>query len=388
METKQNETKQVEQKKGKPAKRKWKNPFTSNRFKRGGMSTLLSVVFIAIVVAVNVGVTALTDRFPSLDIDMTAQGLNTLSDQAMEIAKSVDKDTTITLIGTEEGYDSNSVYSTYSSYGIESSQVSNLARRLAEANSHIKVEFVDPDTNPTFISEYADDNLTTGKVMVQTERRHRVLTVTDLFTIEQDQTTGGYSTYSMVDSALAGALELVNMEDVPVFTIATGHGEMLTSDNMASFISMLEDQNFEVQEIDLLTESIPEGTQVLMLPTPTTDYSEAEVDKLREYLNNSTNPEALTLLATSNPTQGSMPNYEAFLEEWGIRVEEGVVAETNTDRMALADAYGVLVDPSEDYLSGNTYDRLVSYYSAPITKLFDANNGISTCGPPATAPMW
>ena len=181
-----------------------------------------------------------------------------------------------------------------------------------------------------------------------------------------------------MDSALAGALELVNMEDVPVFTIATGHGEMLTSDNMASFISMLEDQNFEVQEIDLLTESIPEGTQVLMLPTPTTDYSEAEVDKLREYLNNTTNPEALTLLATSNPTQGSMPNYEAFLEEWGIRVEEGVVAETNTDRMALADAYGVLVDPSEDYLSGNTYDRLVSYYSAPITKLFDANNGIST----------
>ena len=45
-------------------------------------------------------------------------------------------------------------------------------------------------------------------MMVQTERRHRVLTVTDLFTIEQDQTTGGYNTYSMVDSALAGALEL------------------------------------------------------------------------------------------------------------------------------------------------------------------------------------
>ena len=42
METKQNETKQVEQKKGKPAKRKWKNPFTSNRFKRGGMSTPVS----------------------------------------------------------------------------------------------------------------------------------------------------------------------------------------------------------------------------------------------------------------------------------------------------------------------------------------------------------
>ena len=358
METKQTEVKQNGAKK--PAPKKGKNPFRSNKFKRGGMATLMTVVFVAIVIVLNVVVSALAERFPSMDIDMTAQGLNTLSDQAIEIAQSIDEDTTIYLIGSEDAYENNQIYS---SYGLEYSQVASLARRLAEANSHIKVEFVDPDTNPTFISEYADEDLSTGKVMVQTERRHRVLTVTDLF---------------MVDSALAGALELVNMEDVPVFTIATGHGEMLTSDNMASFISMLEDQNFEVQEIDLLTESIPEGTQVLMLPTPTTDYSEAEVDKLREYLNNTTNPEALTLLATSNPTQGSMPNYEAFLEEWGIRVEEGVVAETNTDRMALADAYGVLVDPSEDYLSGNTYDRLVSYYSAPITKLFDANNGIST----------
>ena len=81
-----------------------------------------------------------------------------------------------------------------------------------------------PIPTPTFISEYADEDLSTGKAMVQTERRHRVLTVTDLFTIEQDQTTGGYNTYSMVDSALAGALELVNMEDVPVFTIATATG--------------------------------------------------------------------------------------------------------------------------------------------------------------------
>ena len=117
---------------------------------------------------------------------------------------------------------------------------------------------------------------------------------------------------------------------------------------------------------------------MLMLPTPTTDYSEAEVDKLREYLNNTTNPEALTLLATSNPTQGSMPNYEAFLEEWGIRVEEGVVAETNTDRMALADALRRAGGPLGRLPLRKHLRRLVSYYSAPITKLFDANNGIST----------
>ena len=51
------------------------------------MSTLLSVVFIAIVVAVNVGVTVLTDRFPLWTIDMTAQGLNTFPTRPWRLRK-------------------------------------------------------------------------------------------------------------------------------------------------------------------------------------------------------------------------------------------------------------------------------------------------------------
>lgn len=381
METKQTEVNTQTQNTGAPKKapKKFKNPFRSNKFKRGGMATLLTVVFIAIVVALNVVATALTDRFPSLDIDMTAQGLNTLSDQALEIAKGVEQETTIYLIGTEEGYDSNQIYA---SYGLEYSQVANLARRLAEANSKIKVEFVDPDSNPEFISQYAEDNLTTGKVLVKTEARHRVLTVTDLYSIEQDQTTGATNSYSMVDSALAGALEVVNMDNVLIFAIATGHDELLNTSNMASFISMMEDQNFEVQEVDLLTQDLPEGTQVLMLPTPTTDYSTEELDKIRAYLNDTTQENPLTVLTTTYPTQGEMPNFDAFLEEWGVRVQEGVVAETDTNQMAIADVTAVLVDHDEEFLSGNTYDRLVSYYSSPLELLFEANNSVSTY------PLW
>ena len=318
MDTKQTEIKQA----GAPKapKKKGKNPFASNKFKRGSMATLMTVVFIAIVVVVNVLATALTERFPSMDIDMTAQKVNTLSDQALEIAKSVEQKTTIYLIGSEDAYENNQIYTTY---GLEYSQVASLSKRLAEANGNISVQFVDPDTNPTFISQYSEESLTTGKVMVQTEKRYRVLSVSDLFSIEQDQTTGDYNTYSMVDSALAAALELVNMDNVPVMAIATGHSERLTSSNMSSFISMMEKQNFQVEEFDLLTEEIPENTQILMLPTPTTDYSAEEVDKLRTYLNDTTTDVPITLLATAYPSQGEMPNYAAFLEEWGVKVNTG-----------------------------------------------------------------
>ncbi len=73
-----------------------------------------------------------------------------------------------------------------------------------------------------------------------------------------------------------------------------------------------------------------------------------------------------------------MPNLTAFLEEWGVSVESGVVAETDTGRMVVSDSTGVLVTPTDDILENNSYDRLVSYYSAPLELLFEANNDIST----------
>ena len=62
---------------------------------------------------------------------------------------------------------------------------------------------------------------TTGKVMVKTDKRHKTLAVTDLFSIQQDSSTGQYNYYSKVDGALANALYLVNLDTVPVVAFAT-----------------------------------------------------------------------------------------------------------------------------------------------------------------------
>ena len=363
------------EKKEKKQKQPGKKLFNMNKVKRGGVTTLMTVVFIAIVIVLNVVVSALTQRFPSMDIDLTAEGLNTLSDQAMDVAKSVDEETTIYLIGSEEAYRDNQLYT---DYGIEYSQVANLAERLQEANPLISVRFMDPDTNPDFISEHAEDYLISGKVMVETEKRSRVLTVNDLFSLQQDQTTGMTVGYSMVDSALAGALEMVNLDEVPVLTIATGHDEILNSENLAGFLSLMEDQNFEVQEIDIMVDEIPEETQILMLPTPNTDYTDEEIQKLRDFVNDEEREEALTLLVTTLPNQAELPKLAGFLEEWGVAVEPGVVAETDSSRVAVANGSYVLVDASEDMLEDGNYTRLVAPSSSPLSLLFSGNDGIST----------
>lgn len=168
---------------------------------------MFTVVFIAVIIVINVLVSALTTRFPSMNFDLTKEGLNTLSDEATDVAKEIVNETTIYIIGSEDAIRGDEVYSNYS---LKYSQVANLADRLHELNDKIKVEYIDPDMNPQFISDYAGDSLTTGKVMVKTDKRHKTLAVTDLFSIQQDSSTGQYNYYSKVDGALANALYLVN----------------------------------------------------------------------------------------------------------------------------------------------------------------------------------
>lgn len=374
-----NEETSVKPQPEKPAKKKSSvaKALRSNKFKHGSMATLMSVIFIAIVVLVNILVGAVTERFPSLNIDLTAEKMNSLSDQAIDIAKGVNAETAIYLIGSEDAYLKNqNVY--YSNYGLELGQVVNLANKLKETNSKISVQFIDPDTNPTFISEYPDETLTTGTVLVKTEKRYKVLSISDLFSVQSNSTTGARETYSKVDSALAAALEVVNMDKVPVLTLATGHGEMLTSDAIGSFTSMMEKENFQIREIDILTEEIPEDTQILMLPTPTTDYAEEEIEKMREFLDDKEDTEGRTILVTFHTTQTEMPHLASFLEEWGIGVEEGMVAETDSSRIALRNASYVLVDNTDDILSDNTYSNLLAAASRPISLLFKNSGDIVT----------
>mgnify|MGYP002625056711 CR=1 FL=1 len=348
----------------------------SDKFKRGGMATLMSVVFVAIIVVLNLLVGLLQDRFPSLNIDLTAQHLNTLSDQAAEIARGVSNDTTIYLVGQEDNYRKDKLYS---SYGIQYSQVANLADRLRETNSKIHVEFIDPDLNPTFISSHSEDTLTSGCLVVETEKRHKAVYPDDLFSITTNRTTGAAEIYSKADSALAAALEFVNMEDVPLLTLATGHNEILTSDNLGSFLDAMEAQNFEVREINILTDEIPAETQILMIATPTTDYTVEEIAKLQAYMNDDARAEDLTLLVTCHPTQGTLPNLAGFLEEWGVRVEEGGIMETDQSRMASGSPTYVMVNAQQDeILAGNTYNYLVAASCSPLTVLFSGNGDVAT----------
>ena len=171
----------------------------SHKGKYRGISLAMTAGFLVVVILLNVVVSLLAERYPSMNLDLTEGHVNTLSDSAAEIASNVQNPTTIYIMASEDIAKSDTLLA---EYGIKYSQVSALAEKMAERNSNISVEYIDLDQNPAFASEYQDDGLMTADVLVKTDKRYRVLAYTDLFDVQYSQT--GMVAYSMVELGQRG----------------------------------------------------------------------------------------------------------------------------------------------------------------------------------------
>ncbi len=349
-----------------------KSIFSSSKFKHGGIATAFTAGFIVIVILVNVVVSILGDRFPSLNIDMTAQSLNTLSEDSIEVVDSVTRPTKIIILVPEESVDQ------LSYAGMSYSQVSNIAERMAERNSNITVEYVDLDANPTFATQYPNDQLSTGSVIVETELRHRVLSITDLYSVSSNYQTGESSYYSQVDGSLASAVNQANSETLPVVAFATGHGEMMETSTLERILST---NNFEPVTFNMLTDEIPEDTQVIVIGAPSTDYTLEEIDKLDKFLNDDTKELNRNLFITFYPTQEELPNLSTYLEEWGISASRDMIVESDSSRYVVDQSW-IISDLLTDEVAFNDqstdYGYLVTPQSVPLTTLFDGRGDVST----------
>ena len=84
----------------------------SRRFRYGSMATAITAVVAVLVVVLNVVVSLLADRFP-INIDLTQNKLFSLSDNSVEIAKSINKDVQVIVFGSEDLYKNPNMGSDY-----------------------------------------------------------------------------------------------------------------------------------------------------------------------------------------------------------------------------------------------------------------------------------
>lgn len=346
--------------------------FSQKRFKYGTLATVITVVFVAIVVIINLVVSMLLERFPT-KLDLTADKIFSLSDQSVDYLKGLEQDIEVTVLSDE---------ASLTTAGTTAKQVVEIINRYAQYSDKIKISFVNPDRNPEVITRF--NNLYKGDVsskfvVLTSGDRIKALSVSELISSEtsysSDYSSTSTITKSTAEQAMTSALMYLTDANPMKATV-------LTTDSLgdiSALTSLLETNGYDIEEVDLLSGTIDAQSDLVILNSPSADLTETQVDKLAAYLDNG-GKLGRNLVYLPVFGQKATPNLDALLAEWGIEVGSGYALDSNSNNMAMyGNAYGIYTTiDNGDYVQDiqNPQLPVLALLSRPVNLLFtEASNG-------------
>ena len=372
----------------KKEKKKSKNPFRSKKFKRGTLSIVFTVLFIAGVVLVNVILGLVLERF-NVEADLTTGSIFTLGSETEEYIRGVDDDVTFYVTAERE---------TLNNAGNNYKQTVEYLDKMTVLNNRFKVQYVNLLTDPDFSNSFEED-LHNYEVIVKSGKtgRYRILSINDFMrytlsdgkTYSYDEasmyvqyygyTVSGYS--SIAEEQIVSAIQSVSLENPTVVTFLTGYGESDSSPLEA----ILTDNAYVTQkaEIDRI-EAIPDNTDILVIHGATKDYSKESITKVDEWLSNG-GKYGRDLVYIASADAAETPNLDEYLKEWGIGIGKGYVLQTDTDHAYYTGSAFPLMQDLEIKTDTEYYDnmkiasaaKLVAYPLRPVIPLWEEESNMA-----------
>ena len=338
-------------------KKKLIGTISKKHIKNGSYTMVMSVIFIAVVVVLNMIVNAIPSKYS--EIDISSQKLYSIGDDTKAMLKDLDKDVTIYQIAQS---------------GSEDENITNLLKKYEDESKHIKVEQKDPVVNPKFVTEYTSDDLSANSLIVVCGDRNKVIDYNNIY-----ESTIDYQTYSSQTTGFDGegqitsAIGYVTSEDLPILYTLEGHGEKEMDSTIKEDI---EKANMDIQSLNLLTEgSVPDDADCLMIVSPTSDISEEEKTELLDYLE-----AGGKAMIFSDYTQDDLPNFDAVLENYGVKCAEGIVFEGDNQHYGMQMPYYLVptvnsTDASSETASAGSY--VLAPYAQGIQKTDDVRDTVT-----------
>ena len=368
--------------------------FNSRKLKRGGFSIALTAIFIAIVVLLNVIINTLLARF-DVRVDMTENRIYSIEQSTAEFIRSLD-DTIHFYFCSEED-----VFRNLDRSADYFSQVVEIANRFAENNRNFTISFINRTANPRFSAEYGG-NLTDDSIVIVSENTgcYRIIDGMDYMVvsfwlegrrISQQEAMFGAQLGAPVEidvrsgaeqAFLSAIMSVSDMSPVRV-AFAEGFGEGVVTNSefllYTPMASLLEKNSYLIETVDLfLNDTIDPDIDYLVLFTPTYDYSEEAIRAIITWLDNRA-MYGKTLLYFPAPADiRDTPNLDAFLAEWGIKVEEGFAIQRNPSfTSAGSNGFEQIVN-HDGMFSAGIDTPVVGNGIRPLTPLFERTPSFTT----------
>ncbi|RMD83089.1 MAG: hypothetical protein D6815_07465 [Candidatus Dadabacteria bacterium] len=250
----------------------------------GANAAVYSLFFVALVAMLNFLGTRYHYR-----VDVTAEGVNSISEQSREVVRNLDEDVHIDAF-VEGGSDP---------------ALEQLIEAYQYHTDHLKVRFIDPQVHPELAQEAGVSQVPT--LRIRQGDRSTLVTATD-------------------EESITNGIHRVTTKERKKIYFVEGHGEpaiddVKSPDGFGLFAKDLRNQNYLVDTIFLAeVEEIPEDAAVVVAAAGPKDYFPREIDILDKYLRRG--GRVLFLL---EPRRA--PRLVELVEKWGIEVGDDAIVD-------------------------------------------------------------
>lgn len=331
------------------------------RLRHGRTATLITVGVVVLTLMFNLVFYVLGERFP-FTVDLSSDGVFSLSEESIEVAKKVKSPIEIAVFMSEEAF-SNPQSSAAQSYTGGYEPLTKIFTEFYNAlklygsysDNRVSVKFIDMNLNPTVVNQYAaykGETVEEMDILFINGDRCETIKMDDLFSF--DSYTHEITT-SDVEKVLASQIQTVQSQTERVLTIFTGHSE---DGSVVNNLTSIYDLNgYEIEQVDLTRSAeINKNTLCAIIPAPSTDYSDESIKRLREWLHND-GKEGRNLLVFAHPTADCPNLYEFLSVEYGLEVTDNIVSETDMNRVYSYNPYFHFADiPATEFTKNGVGD--------------------------------
>ncbi|MDQ7006024.1 MAG: GldG family protein [Acidobacteriota bacterium] len=263
--------------------------------------------------------------------DWTGSGFYSLSDQSRRLLGSLEADVRMVSFLTDAGQ----------AGGDALGEIQAVLERIAAANpARITFEQIDPWRDPmrarTLLQEFGIDPRTGDQldvVVVESGDRRRHVRLDEMVELEPGSFGGPTAVKSLTaEGAIVAAVSAVTRNHRPMIRFATGHQERSIDEprehGLSTLVEALRQKDMDVEPWEALgRQSVPEGTDLLVIAGPAQPWLEAETRAVEQYLESGGR---VLLLLDPVPVPGdssrlAASGLEALLERWGLEARADVV---------------------------------------------------------------
>lgn len=363
---------------------KAKRPSDKRNLKYGSLSVIVTVIFAALIIVLNIIVTSLSSVY-GWYTDMTAAGIYSLSDTFSEkmgelLSKTTDgKPVYLNIVlMAEEDY--------FKGMNSLTAMVYRTLKELVAEFDNIELVAYNTTVHPELAEKYKRTALDTPAlsdvVLELCDENHNALenvpakkyAIESFFTA--DSSSGSYIGYNAEARLLSAVAQLTGQTEKPVAYYLQGHGEPTLAE-ASDWQEVLELAGFEVKEINLSNEDFPvEGASndsIVIINCPkydllsTTEVS--EVKKIRTFLGTNYG----NMIVVEDASVLKLPALEGLLSEWGLGFGGSVTDDKHS--VSSSGAAKVIADYAQTYKPSESSPSMATQI---LNKMFGTTSNLPT----------